>query len=95
MVIVIIGLLAGWLLPALSGTKQRALGAACLNNLRQLGIAASVYATDFQNAIVPNSPWEETDGSQYGLPTWAGGSAAYGASAGVDDRMLMGGDPTH
>lgn len=93
-VIAVIGILAGLLLPGLGRAKARALGVNCVSNLRQVVIAASVYASDFQNAIVPNSPWEETDGSKYWLPTWAGGSAAYGAAAGVDDRMLMGGDPT-
>jgi prepilin-type N-terminal cleavage/methylation domain-containing protein/prepilin-type processing-associated H-X9-DG protein len=55
-VIAIIAILAAMLLPALSKAKQRALGIACVNNLKQLTLAAHVYASDFQDAIPPNAP---------------------------------------
>lgn len=45
-VIAIIGILAAMLLPALSSAKERARRAACVNNLRQFGLAANLYATD-------------------------------------------------
>jgi prepilin-type N-terminal cleavage/methylation domain-containing protein/prepilin-type processing-associated H-X9-DG protein len=54
-VIAIIAILAALLLPALTKAKQKALGIACINNLKQLTLAAHVYATDFQDAIPPNS----------------------------------------
>ena len=46
-VIAIIALLAALLLPALAQGKHAAQSAACKNNLRQLGIAMQMYASDY------------------------------------------------
>jgi prepilin-type N-terminal cleavage/methylation domain-containing protein/prepilin-type processing-associated H-X9-DG protein len=54
-VIAIIAILAAMLLPALSAAKQKTLGVACLNNLKQLTLAAIVYGSDNHDEIIPNA----------------------------------------
>ncbi len=46
-VVAIIGILASLLLPALAQAKAKAKQTACLNNLRQLGVATTLYVGDF------------------------------------------------
>ena len=53
-VIAIIAILAAMLLPALHKAKQQANKIVCLNNQKQLGVAFSFYASDYQNTFPPD-----------------------------------------
>src|SRR5687767_13179884 len=54
-VIAIIAILAGMLLPALGAAKAKGESIKCLNNLRQLGQAANLYASDFNGGFPPRA----------------------------------------
>ena len=54
-VIAIIAILAAMLLPVLSRAKQAALRIQCMNNIKELGMAAQVYLTDNQSIFPPRS----------------------------------------
>jgi prepilin-type N-terminal cleavage/methylation domain-containing protein/prepilin-type processing-associated H-X9-DG protein len=55
-VIAIIAILASLLLPALAQAKKKADTISCLNNMRQLVVAAVVYSLDYRELWPPNGP---------------------------------------
>ena len=87
-VIAIIGILAGLLLPALSKAKQKAQGASCLNNGKQMMLALALYTADFNEFFPPNPD----DGNTLPGHNWAGGQAGQGGPQEFNPDVLK--DPT-
>src|SRR6516162_3214472 len=70
-VIAIIAILAAMLLPALSKAKLKAQGISCLNNLKELQLAITMYASDNQETF-PENPGAGTSLNAWvaGVMTW-------------------------
>ena len=75
-VIGIIALLIGILLPALNAARARAKATVCLSNLRQVGSAAIMYATEFRGHLPISS---HTSGNMFSDGNWIVTLVPYGA----------------
>ncbi len=71
-VIAIIVILAGLLLPALAAAKEKAHRTTCLNNQKQILLAASMYAND-NDDFLPYPNWGTDEGVAGWLYTTRGG----------------------
>ncbi len=71
-VIAIIAILAGLLLPALARAKAKAQQSACLNNLKQVGLAVAMYLHENADTFPP-----KINGTMYGWYGRAGSSGGY------------------
>ncbi len=59
-VIAIIAILAAILFPVFSKAREKARQASCLSNLKQYGLAAMMYAQDYDDTMVPTYIYEPT-----------------------------------
>jgi prepilin-type N-terminal cleavage/methylation domain-containing protein/prepilin-type processing-associated H-X9-DG protein len=60
-VIAIIAILAALLLPALGKAREKAHAAACLNNLKQWGLATQIYVVDHNDFLPPDGAPNPSD----------------------------------
>jgi prepilin-type N-terminal cleavage/methylation domain-containing protein/prepilin-type processing-associated H-X9-DG protein len=84
-VIAIIAILAAILMPVLSQAKIRAEGIYCMNNMKQLQLAAILYADDNADFLPRNYELNIGGDSNDGTPNWVDGNF---------DWMNMPGTPT-
>jgi prepilin-type N-terminal cleavage/methylation domain-containing protein/prepilin-type processing-associated H-X9-DG protein len=71
-VIAIIAILAAILFPVFAQAREKARGAACLSNQKQLGTAVLMYAQDYDETIVPWLKTREYTGQSRAERLWTG-----------------------
>jgi type II secretory pathway pseudopilin PulG len=77
----VVGVLAGLLLPALVHAKERALMTTCVNNLRQINLAAREYIDDHRSRMPLSSVIDSKDHRKKNLGPTLGGHSATGKHA--------------
>src|SRR5277367_4505251 len=63
LVIAVIAILAAMLLPALAIAKRKATQTTCINNNKQIGVALSMYCSDFKEYYPVHNQWNSIGGT--------------------------------
>jgi prepilin-type N-terminal cleavage/methylation domain-containing protein/prepilin-type processing-associated H-X9-DG protein len=94
-VIAIVAILAAMLLPALAAAKQKSQQTTCMNNLKQVGLAYSIYRSDNSDINSPQRMCPDTPNDPYGLssPVPSGTSAGTPAPTGPNEIWWSPYDP--
>ena len=75
-VIAIISLLAALLFPVFARVRAAARATVCLSNVRQIGMALQMYATDYDE-VTPTLVWLQDSGSGNPMLDWTAALAPY------------------
>ncbi len=83
-VIAIIAILASMLLPALNKARDKAKAIKCTSNLKQVGMAFNLYATDYNGFL----PWTIMNGMTIETGSWITNANKYIKTSGQRDGFL-------
>jgi prepilin-type N-terminal cleavage/methylation domain-containing protein/prepilin-type processing-associated H-X9-DG protein len=84
-VIAIIAILAAMLLPALSHAKAKTQGIYCMNNLKQLMLALTMYTVDHNDLLPPN----EDNSMNFAGGGWVQGNMSYDPANAANPKTLF------
>jgi prepilin-type N-terminal cleavage/methylation domain-containing protein/prepilin-type processing-associated H-X9-DG protein len=87
-VVAVIAILASLLLPALAASKSKARAVSCLNNVRQLALAAVLYADDSGDAMPYNTGQDQ-------IKMWVGNKWFWNWTSPIMDWEVLNTDNTN